>query len=63
MFLKFRAAQVFALHRRYYQMWSNAMVVDFSGSINRLLEITIALVTVELELQGFHAVYCTMSVD
>lgn len=35
-------------------MQSNTMVIDNSGSVDGLLEVSIPLVLIQLELQGFH---------
>ncbi len=39
------------------------MVINYPSSIDCPLEVFIPLVAVQLELQGFHVVYCTMYID
>jgi hypothetical protein len=61
MSLKFGTVQVFTPHPVVPTMQGNAVVIDYPSSINRLLEVSIPLVTVELELQCFHTAYDRMS--
>jgi hypothetical protein len=55
MFLKPRAVQVFAPHPIVPTMKGDAMVIYHSCGVNCPLEMPIALVTVQLELESLHA--------
>ena len=44
-------------------MQSNRMIVDTASRIHDTLEISISLVTIQLELQCLHTVYGSMAID